>query len=76
MYFYVQVILINLGIFLPHNDSFSKVKKCVAKNYDDYGVNIDKTWMNTPFSNLFAVTTCHMKTRPYLVNCEQTDIRM
>ena len=31
---------------------------------------------NTPFLNLFAVTTCHMKTGPYLVNRKQTDIRM
>ena len=30
----------------------------------------------TPFPNLFAVTTCHMKARPYLVNCKQTDVRM
>ena len=29
---------------------------------------------NTPFSNLFAVTTCHMKTRSYLVNCKKTPI--
>ena len=31
---------------------------------------------DTTFPNLFAVTTCHMKTRPYIVNCKQTDIRM
>ena len=30
---------------------------------------------NRPFPNLFAVTTCYMKARPYLVNCKQTDIR-
>ena len=29
---------------------------------------------NTPFPNLFAAVTCHMKTRPNLVNCKQTDI--
>ena len=29
---------------------------------------------NTPFPNLFAVTTCHMETKPYLVNCKQTNI--
>ena len=33
-------------------------------------------YFNTPFPDLFAVTTCHRKTRPYLVNCKQTDIRM
>ena len=26
----------------------------------------------TLFPNLFAVATCYMKTRPYLVNCKQT----
>ena len=31
---------------------------------------------NTPFPNLFAATTCHMKTKPYLVNGKQTDICM
>ena len=31
---------------------------------------------NTPSLNIFAVTTCHMKTRSYLVNCKQTDIHM
>ena len=35
-----------------------------------------KEQTNTPFPNLYAVTTCHMKTRPYLVNYKQTDIRM
>ena len=28
---------------------------------------------NTPFPNLFPVSTCNMKTRAYLVNCKQTD---
>ena len=31
---------------------------------------------NTPFPNLFAVTTYYMKTRQYSANCKQIDIRM
>ena len=31
---------------------------------------------NTPSPNLFAFTTCHMKMRPYLVSCKQTNIGM
>ena len=26
------------------------------------------TKVNTPLTNLFSVTTCHIKTRPYLAN--------
>ena len=29
-------------------------------------------FLNTPFPNLFVVTTWYMKTRPYLANCKQT----
>ena len=28
----------------------------------------------TSFLNLFCVSTCYMKMRPYLVNCKETDI--
>ena len=51
MYFHVQLILHNLGISLPHEDGFSKVKNAYIKSAyysicDDYGVDADETWMH------------------------------
>ena len=50
VYFHVWLILHNLGISLPHEDSFSKVKNAYIKSVyysicDDYGINPDETWM-------------------------------
>ena len=50
VYFHVRLILHDLGISLPHEDGFSKVKNAYIKNAyysicDDYGVNPDETWM-------------------------------
>ena len=51
VYFHVRLILHDLGISLPHEDGFSKVKNAQIKSAyysvcDDYGVNPDKTWMH------------------------------
>ena len=51
MYFHVRLILHNLGVSLPHEDGFSKVKNAYIKSAyysicDDYGVNADETWMH------------------------------
>ena len=51
VHFHVQIILHHLGISLPHEDSFSKVKNFYIKRAyysicDDYGVNADKTWIH------------------------------
>ena len=48
VYFHVQLILHDLGIPLPHEDGFSKVKNAYIKSAyysicDDYGVNTDET---------------------------------
>ena len=50
VYFHVRLILHDLGISLPHEDGFSKVKNVYIKSAyygicDDYGVNPDETWM-------------------------------
>ena len=51
VYFHVRLILHDLGISLPHEDGFSKVKNSYIKSdyysvYDDYDVNSDETWMH------------------------------
>ena len=51
VYFHVQLILHELGISLPHEDGFSKVKNAYIKsgNYSicgDYDVDADETWMH------------------------------
>ena len=51
VYFHIRLRLHDLGIPLPHEDGFSKVKYPYIKSVyysicDDYGVNADKTWMN------------------------------
>ena len=51
VYFHVRIILPHLGISLPHEDGFGKVKNpYIKREYysicDDYGVNTDETLMN------------------------------
>ena len=51
VYFNVQLILHELGISLPQEDGFSKVKNAHIKKayysiYDDYGVDANETWMH------------------------------
>ena len=50
VYLYVRLILHELGISLPHEDGFSKVKNNYIQSayyglWDDYGVDPSKTWM-------------------------------
>ena len=50
MYFHIQLILHELGISLPHEEGFSKVKNSYIKSayYSicyDYGVDANETWM-------------------------------
>ena len=50
VYFHVRLILHELGISLPHEDGFSKVKNAYIKSAyysmcDDYGVDADETWI-------------------------------
>ena len=50
MYFQVLLTLLELGISLPHEDGFSKVKNDYERSAyssacDQYGVNPDETWM-------------------------------
>ena len=49
--FNVRIILYHLGISLPHEDGFSKVKNSYSNSAyysicNDYGVNADETWMH------------------------------
>ena len=51
VYFHVQIIQHHLGISLPHEDVFNKVKHSYIKSAyysicDDYDVNTDEIWMN------------------------------
>ena len=51
-YFHMRLILHELGIFLPHEDGFSKVKNGYIESVyysvcDDYGIDADsETWMH------------------------------
>ena len=50
VYFHIRLILHELGISLPHEDGFSKVKNAYMKSTyysicDDHGVNANETWM-------------------------------
>ena len=50
VYFHIRLILHELGIFLPHEDCFSKVKNSYIQSAyyslcDDYGVDPSETWM-------------------------------
>ena len=51
MHFHVRLILHELGISLPREDGFSKVKTAYIRSAycsicDDYGVAADETWMH------------------------------
>ena len=51
VYFNVRLLLHDIGIFLPHEDGFSKVKNAYIKIAfysigDDYGVDANETWMD------------------------------
>ena len=48
--FHIRLILHELGISLPHEDGFSKVKNSYIQSAyysicDDYGVDADETWI-------------------------------
>ena len=50
VYFHVRLILHELGISLPHENGFSKIKNAYIKSayysiYDDYGVKANEIWM-------------------------------
>ena len=50
VYFHIRLILHDLGILLPHEDGFSKVKNSYIQNAyyslcGDYGVDPTETWM-------------------------------
>ena len=50
MHFHIRLILHELGISLPHEDGFSKVKNAYIKSAcysicDEYGVEANETWM-------------------------------
>ena len=58
VYFYIRLILHDLGIPLPHEDGFSKVKNGYIKSAyysvcDGYGVDADETWI---YGNWFYTT--------------------
>ena len=51
VYFHVRLVLHGLGVSLPHEDGFSKVKNAYIKSdyhsaCDDYGFNADETWIH------------------------------
>ena len=51
VYFHIRLILHELGIFLPNEVGFSKVKNAYIKSAyysicDDYGVDANETWMH------------------------------
>ena len=51
VYFHIRLILHELGVSLPHEDGFKKVKnayiKCACYSIcDDYGVDEKETWMH------------------------------
>ena len=50
VYFHIRLILHELGISLPHEDGFSKVKKSYTESAyyslcDDYGADANEIWM-------------------------------
>ena len=51
VYFHIRLILHELGISLPHEDGFSKVKNSYIQSAyyslcDDYGIDPSETWMH------------------------------
>ena len=60
VYFHVRLILHELGISLPHEDGFRKVKNAYIQSAyysicDDYGIKADETWMD---GDWFHTTNC------------------
>ena len=50
VYFHIRLIWHELGISLPHEDGFTKVKNASIKsayysNCDDYGTDLTETWI-------------------------------
>ena len=69
VYFHVRLILHELGISLPQEDGFSKVKNAYIKSAyhsacNDYGVNVDEKWMYGDwfYTTDFAVFGHNIKT--------------
>ena len=57
-YFQKRLILHELGISLPHEDAFSKIKNAYTESVyysicDDYGVDADETWL---YGDWFCMT--------------------
>ena len=57
VYLHVRLILHDLGIPLPHEDGFNKFKNASIKNgyysvCDDYGVDLDETWIHEDWFNM------------------------
>ena len=51
VYFHVRLVLQDLDIYLPHENSFSKVKNAYIKSAyyticDEYGIDANQTWMD------------------------------
>ena len=51
VYFHIRLILHELGISLPHEDDFSKVKNSYIQSAyysicDDYGADANETWLH------------------------------
>ena len=73
-YFHTQIILQQLGIPLPHEHGFNKVKNCCNKSafykiFDDYCNTADQIWMNhdwfcTPVLDVFSDGTKATKRFP------------
>ena len=58
VYFHWRLILHELGISLPHEDAFSKIKNAYTESVyysicDDYGVDADETWL---YGDWFCMT--------------------
>ena len=63
VYFHIRLILHELGISLPHEDGFSKVKNYYERSAycnvcDQHDVNPDETWM---YGEWFSTTDYGMK---------------
>ena len=55
VYFHIRLILHELGISLPHEDGFRKVKNSYIKSayysfHDDYVIDVNETWMHGDWS--------------------------
>ena len=68
VYFYVRLILYDLGTPLPHEDGFSKVKNVYINSAcysicDEYGVDANETWMYEDwfYTTSYAIFTTESK---------------